>query len=245
MAKKERLDRVLIKKGIAKSRERAKALIMEGKILVGGVPVYKAGTLIDPSACIEIKGHDIPYVSRGGLKLEGALREFNLDVSGKIVIDVGASTGGFTDCLLKSGATRVYAVDVGYGQLDWSLRNDPRVVPIERTNIRYMDKSELPEKVDLATIDVSFISLLKVVPKVMEFLKEGGEIVALVKPQFEAGRKEVEKGGIIRNEKKRLQVLNKVIDGLKELGLEVKGVCTSPIKGQRGNVEYFVYLKMR
>ncbi|NOY64879.1 MAG: TlyA family RNA methyltransferase [Nitrospirae bacterium] len=245
MARKERLDRVLVKRGMAKSRERARALIMEGKVVVGGVPVYKAGTLIDPTASIEIKGQDIPYVSRGGLKLEAALREFHINVSGKVVMDVGASTGGFTDCLLKSGAMRVYAVDVGYGQLDWALRNDPRVVPVERTNIRYMDKNELPEKVDLATIDVSFISLLKVVPKVMEFLKEGGEILALVKPQFEAGRGEVEKGGIIRDEKKRLHILNKVVEGLKELGLEIKGTCTSPIKGQKGNVEYFVYLKMR
>lgn len=244
MAKKERLDRVLVKRHMAKSRERARALIMEGKVLVRGMPVYKAGTLIDPTAFIEIKGHDIPYVSRGGLKLEAALREFHIDVSGKIVMDVGASTGGFTDCLLKSGAMRVYAVDVGYGQLNWSLRNDPRVAPIERTNIRYLDRNKLPEKVDLATIDVSFISLLKVVPKVMEFLKEGGEILALVKPQFEAGRGEVEKGGIIRDEKKRLHILNKVVEGLKELGLEVKGICTSPIKGQKGNVEYFVDLKI-
>ncbi len=245
MAKKERLDKVLVAKGLVESRQRARALIMEGRVLVDDVPVVKPGTMVAPDASIRLKGCEIAYVSRGGLKLEGALREFNIDVTGRVAMDVGASTGGFTDCLLKHGAKRVYAVDVGYGQLHWSLRNDPRVVPIERTNIRYMKAESVPEKVDIVTIDVSFISLLKVVPGVLKFLKKGGEIVALVKPQFEVGKGRVDRGGIIRSEEKRLEALNNVINKLQELGLEVRGRCTSPIKGQKGNVEYFIYLKYR
>ncbi len=241
--KKERLDKVLVSRGFVKSRDRAKALIMEGKVLVNGATVTKAGTLIDTNSEIILKGEDIPYVSRGGLKLEGAIRHFRVDVEGKTAMDVGASTGGFTDCLLKHGAKRVYAVDVGYGQLAWSLRNDPRVIPIERTNIRHISDDAITELIDLVTVDVSFISLLKVIPHVLRFLKPGGEILALIKPQFEAGKSEVDKGGVIKDEIKRQRIVSSVVESLKEMGLEVLGVYESPVKGQKGNVEFFAYLK--
>ncbi len=240
---KLRLDKALVEKGLCKSRERARALIMEGKVLVNGHPVTKPGTFIKEEDSIELKADDIPYVSRGGLKLEGALKQFNISVAGKTCMDIGASTGGFTDCLLKHGAKRVYAVDVGYGQLDWSLRNDPRVVVIERTNIRHMERDRVPEEVDIITIDVSFISLTKVIPKALEFLKAGGEIIALVKPQFELTPQEVEKGGVIKTESKRLKAINKIKDYAESIGLLVLGITESPIKGSKGNIEYFIYLK--
>ncbi|NOX19978.1 MAG: TlyA family RNA methyltransferase [Nitrospirae bacterium] len=240
---KLRLDKALVEKGLCKSRERARALIMEGKVLVNGHPVTKPGSFVKEEDSIELKAEDIPYVSRGGLKLEGALKQFNISVAGKTCMDIGASTGGFTDCLLKHGAKRVYAVDVGYGQLDWSLRNDPRVVVIERTNIRHMERDRVPEEVDIITIDVSFISLTKVIPKALEFLKADGEIIALVKPQFELTPQEVEKGGVIKTESKRLKAINKIKDYAESIGLLVLGITESPIKGSRGNVEYFIYLK--
>jgi len=239
---KERLDKLLVRKGIVSSRERAKALILEGRILVNAAPVDKAGALIDEGAEIVLKGEDIPYVSRGGLKLEGALDHFNIRLDGLVVMDVGASTGGFTDCMLQRGARKVYAVDVGYGQLSWKLRNDPRVVVLERKNIRYLAGDLVPEKVDLVTIDVSFISLSKVVPKVLEFLKEGGGILALIKPQFEVGREEVDKGGVIRSEEKRRAVVRKLTGEFERMGLVPRGVFESPLKGQKGNVEYFIYM---
>ncbi len=239
---KERLDKLLIKKGLVSSRERAKALILEGRVLVNRSPVDKAGTLIDEGAEIVLRGEDLPYVSRGGLKLEAALEHFHIQLDGRVVMDVGASTGGFTDCMLQKGARKVYAVDVGYGQLSWKLRKDPRVVVLERTNIRYLTEEMLPEKVDFVTIDVSFISLLKVVPKILEFLKAGGGILALIKPQFEVGKGEVDKGGVIKSVEKRMNVVRKITEGLESLGLAMQGVFESPVKGQKGNIEYFIYM---
>jgi 23S rRNA (cytidine1920-2'-O)/16S rRNA (cytidine1409-2'-O)-methyltransferase len=243
---KVRLDKTLVDRGLAESRERARALVLGGKVLVGGLPATKAGAMVGPDSVIEVRGSDIPYVGRGGLKLEAALDNFGLDPSGLVAMDVGASTGGFTDCLLQRGASRVYAVDVGYGQFDWKLRNDSRVVLLERTNIRKLDPGNVPEPVDMAVIDVSFISLRLVVPKVREFLKKpGGLLVALVKPQFEAGRAEVGKGGIVRDEAARIRALEGVIQSVNECGLDVNGRMESPIKGQKGNIEYLIYAERR
>jgi 23S rRNA (cytidine1920-2'-O)/16S rRNA (cytidine1409-2'-O)-methyltransferase len=254
--KKIRLDRLLVEKGVTESREKARALILEGKVFVNETKVDKAGTLVNPDVSLKLL-QGIPYVSRGGLKLETALRNFNINVDGKIAMDVGASTGGFTDCLLQHGAKKVYAIDVGYGQLDWKLRNDPRVILLEKTNVRYLDRPAICQRstvngqrfedlinnnIDIATADVSFISLLKVIPGIIEFLKKGGEIVALVKPQFEVGRKCVGKGGVVKDEAKRLEAVDKIIKAAKGIGLEVKGVMKSPILGPKGNVEYFIYL---
>ncbi len=239
---KERLDILLVSRGMTNSRERAKALIMEGNVLVDGVPVTKAGSAVDQEARIELRG-DIPYVSRGGLKLEAALDHFGVELRGVIAMDVGSSTGGFTDCMLKRGAKKVYCIDVGYGQLSWSLRSDARVILFERTNIRYLEKERIPETVDFATIDVSFISLKKVIPKVMEFISERGEILALVKPQFEVGKNEVGKGGIVRDEGKRMATVTMVEEFATEMGLRSMGTFLSPVPGQKGNREYFLYLR--
>ncbi len=241
---KVRLDQLLYQKGITESREKARALILEGKVIVNGNKIEKPGTFVDENSEITLCGEILPYVSRGGLKLEAAIKEFNVDVKEKICLDVGASTGGFTDCLLQHGAKRVYAVDVGYGQLAWKLRTDPRVIPIEKTNIRYIPKEKLPEPVDIATIDVSFISLKLVVPKVLEFLKEGGEIIALIKPQFEVGKDEVEYRGIIKSPEKRAIVVEDMKKFFESTGLKVIGVIESPIKGQKGNIEYLIYAKL-
>jgi 23S rRNA (cytidine1920-2'-O)/16S rRNA (cytidine1409-2'-O)-methyltransferase len=240
---KARLDRVLCERGLAGSRERAKALILGGRVLVNRLPVTKAGSMVEEAADIVLKGSDIPYVSRGGLKLKAALDRFGIVLEGKAVMDVGASTGGFTDCMLKEGAGKVYAVDVGYGQFDWKLRNDPRVVLLERTNIRRLEKERVPEEVDFASVDVSFISLRLVLPRVREFLKPGGEAVALVKPQFEVGRGDVGKGGIIRDEARRLQAVEAVKAGAEDCGFRAVGAMESPVRGQKGNVEYLLYLK--
>lgn len=240
---KSRLDKIIVEKGIAPSRERARALIMEGKVVVDGVSVTKAGSMIDTESRIELKGEDMPYVSRGGIKLEAAIRHFDISMKDKIVMDVGSSTGGFTDCMLQHGAKRVYCIDVGYGQLAWKLRQDKRVVLLERTNIRYLDRERIPEDIDIATIDVSFISLLKVVPKVMEFLKKDGEIIALIKPQFEVGKGEVGRGGVVRDEVKRLKVVDRVMGSLEALGLKTIGILQSPISGQKGNIEYLIYMR--
>lgn len=242
---KDRIDKVLVDRGLVKSRERARALIMEGKVLVDGVPVTKSGAQVRPDASIVLKGDEIPYVGRGGLKLAGALDHFSLDPSGMTVMDIGCSTGGFTDCLLKKNAGKVYAIDVGYGQFDWSLRNDPRVVLLEKTNIRHLENDRIADPVDLAVIDVSFISLLKVLPKVIEFLGKEGAVLALVKPQFEVGRELVEKGGIIRDENKRLAAVEKVRQGAEDIGLRSVGSCESPVRGQKGNQEYFLYLRRK
>ncbi|MBZ0155974.1 MAG: TlyA family RNA methyltransferase [Alphaproteobacteria bacterium] len=242
---KERLDKILVDRGLVSSRERARALIMEGKVLVNGMPAAKAGSLVETHLPVEVKGEDIPYVSRGGLKLEAAIREFGIEMQGRIAMDVGSSTGGFTDCMLQNGAKRVYCIDVGYGQLAWKLRQDPRVVLLERVNIRHLEREKVPDTVDIATIDVSFISLSLVVPKVLEFLKENGEIVALIKPQFEVGKGEVGKGGVVRDEEKRLRAVEMVRQTLESLGLETVGVIPSPITGQKGNVEYLIYLRKK
>ncbi len=240
---KDRLDRAVVCRGIAQSRERARALIMEGKVFVDGKPVTKAGTLVRPDSTVELKGEDIPYVSRGGIKLEAAVERFAITLKDKVAMDVGSSTGGFTDYMLQQGAKKVYCIDVGYGQLAWKLRRDPRVVLFERTNIRYLEPERIPEAIDIATIDVSFISLQKVVPKVLEFLGTGGEIVALVKPQFEVGRGEVGKGGIVKDEAKRWEAVEAIKGACESLALETVGIVESPIAGQKGNKEFLIYFR--
>jgi 23S rRNA (cytidine1920-2'-O)/16S rRNA (cytidine1409-2'-O)-methyltransferase len=241
---KLRLDQLLYKKGITESREKARALILEGKVIVNGQKIEKPGTMVDENVEITICGQPLSYVSRGGLKLEAALKAFSIDVKDKIAMDVGASTGGFTDCLIQHGAKRVYAVDVGYGQLAWKLRTDPRVIPVERTNIRYMNKDSIPEDIDIVTVDVSFISLKLVIPKVIEFLKPEGEIIALIKPQFEVGRGDVEKGGIVKSAERRREAVEEIKKFFETIKLRVIGIIESPIKGQKGNIEYLIYAKV-
>lgn len=240
---KFRLDKILVDKSIVVSRERARALIMQGRIFVDGISVTKAGAMIDKESNIELKGEDIPYVSRGGLKLEAAIKHFAIPLKDKIAMDVGSSTGGFTDCMLQYGAKRVYCIDVGYGQFAWKLRHDPRIVLIEKTNIRYLEREKILDKIDIATIDVSFISLVKVVPRVLDFLKKNGEIVALIKPQFEISKGGVGKGGIVKDEAKRLKTVQYVRENLESFGLKTIGTIQSPISGQKGNVEYLIYLE--
>lgn len=242
--KKIRLDKLLFDKGLIESRERAKALILEGNVLVNGLVVDKAGAAVSSDAALTLKDK-MPYVSRGGLKLEHAITHFNIDVKDKTAMDAGASTGGFTDCLLQNAAMKVYAIDVGYGQFSWSLRNDNRVILIEKTNIRYLDRALIQDEIDIAVIDVSFISLLKVIPKIIEFLIPKGEIVALIKPQFEASREDIGKGGVIRSAEKRLEIVEKIKSESGDMGLDVIGVTESPIKGPKGNVEYLIYLKRK
>jgi 23S rRNA (cytidine1920-2'-O)/16S rRNA (cytidine1409-2'-O)-methyltransferase len=236
---KRRLDTLLVERGLVESRERAQSLILAGKVKVDGKMAHKPGKRVPIDAEITLE-EALPYVSRGGLKLEEALKRFRLDPSGLICADVGASTGGFTDCLFQHGAAKVYAIDVGYGQLAWKLRQDPRVVVLERTNIRYLQS--LPELIDLATIDVSFISLELVLPPVLNFLKPGGQIIALIKPQFEAGREQVGKGGVVKDPEVHGQVLHKVATMTQDLGLQVLGLIPSPLKGPAGNVEFFIHL---
>lgn len=238
---KARLDRLLVDRGLAESRERAQALILAGQVLVNGQKQEKAGAFVLKDADIRILGEVLPYVSRGGLKLEAALREFNINMSGKTALDVGASTGGFTDCLLQHGASKVYAVDVGYGQMAWKIRQDKRVVVIERTNIRDIDPSLIPEPVDIIVIDVSFISLEKVIPAIIKFFKPGGNLIALIKPQFEIGREQVGKGGIVRNEAARKSAVDRVANFIRSNGFEVKGLVQSPVTGQDGNVEFLIH----
>ena len=243
--KKYRLDLLLIEKGLAKSRQRAQALVMAGKVLVNERPVDKPGFFVSPEDRIELKGTDIPYVSRGGLKLEAALQALSLDVKGSICIDVGASTGGFTDCLLQHGAECVYAVDVGYGQLAWSLRQDPRVIVIERTNVRHMTDDAIPAPVDLVTIDVSFISLKIVVPAIIKFLKPDASILALIKPQFEVGKKQVGKGGVVKQPELHQQVIKELSKFFETMKLAPLSVYPSPLLGPKGNREFFMFLKQR
>ncbi|WP_297445080.1 TlyA family RNA methyltransferase [Desulfurobacterium sp.] len=241
--KKERLDRVLVDRGFVKSRERARAIIMAGKVLVNGNIVDKAGTKISVDAKIELKGKDIPYVSRGGLKLETALKAFNINPENWVCLDVGASTGGFTDCLLKHGAKKVYAVDVGKGQLDWKLRNDERVISIEQFNARYLTDKEVPEKVDLIVIDVSFISLTKILPVVKQFLKDDGRIVALIKPQFELSKKEVDRGrGVIKSPQLHRKAIDKIIAFSKKERLYPVNLVLSEPRGPKGNKEFLILL---
>jgi 23S rRNA (cytidine1920-2'-O)/16S rRNA (cytidine1409-2'-O)-methyltransferase len=240
--KKERLDKILLARGLARSRERSKALIMTGNVLVNHQPVDKPGTLVLPDAAIEIRGEDIPYVSRGGLKLEAAIQAFGIDAHDLDCIDIGASTGGFTDCLLQHGARKVYAVDVGYGQLAWKLRQDPRVVAIERTNIRHLPGNAIPSPVDLATIDVSFISLRIVVPTALKFLKTPATILALVKPQFEVGKGHVGKGGVVRNPEQHDTVIRELTEFFTNLNLICRDCIPSPVLGPKGNREFIMHL---
>jgi 23S rRNA (cytidine1920-2'-O)/16S rRNA (cytidine1409-2'-O)-methyltransferase len=242
IGKKERLDKLLVERGLVESRARAQALILEGRVLVNGQRFEKPGHAVSAEAKIELKGEDIPYVSRGGLKLEGALNSFCIDVDGLTALDAGASTGGFTDCLLQHGARRVYAVDVGYGQLAWKLRQDPRVVSMERTNIRYLDKSRIPEPIQIAVVDTSFISLDKVLPRVASLIEDQGVILALIKPQFEVGRGEVGKGGVVRDPKKQNAAVERITQLARDIGLKVLGVKESPLLGPKGNKEYFICL---
>ena len=241
--KKERIDKLLVEKGLVKSRERAKALIMAGKVKVNGQVVDKPGTSVPADSVIEVKEDDIPYVSRGGLKLETALKEFGVDVSDFVCLDVGASTGGFTDCLLQHGARKVYAVDVGRGQLDWKLRNDPRVVSIERFNAKYLSEKEVPEKVDLIVMDVSFISVTKLLPVVKQFLKPEGKLIVLIKPQFELTKREVDKGkGVIKDPQLHKKAINKVLEFARSIGLYPENLTLSKPRGPKGNKEFLVFL---
>lgn len=240
MANKKRLDLLLVEKGFFDSREKAKRSIMAGLVLVDNRPVDKPGTEVPLEAPIKIKGDAIPFVSRGGLKLDKALKVFPISLAGKTVLDIGASTGGFTDCALKNGAQRVHAVDVGYGQLAWSLRQDQRVVNHERTNIRYLN--DLSDPIDFVTIDVAFISLGLVLPKAYELSNPSAEVVALIKPQFEAGREKVGKKGVVRDPNIHREIIQKVITEARELGFVVKGLDYSPVKGPEGNIEYLLYL---
>lgn len=242
---KERLDVLLVSQGLAISREKAKAIIMSGNVLVNGQREDKAGTMIDVKAEITVKGGQLKYVSRGGLKLEKAMSHFDLTLEGRVCMDVGASTGGFTDCMLQNGAVKVYSVDVGHGQLDWKLRNDPRVVCMEKTNIRYVTPEQIEEPAAFVSIDVSFISLTKVLPPVRELMTEDGEIVCLIKPQFEAGREKVGKKGVVRDPKVHEEVIEKVIDFAATVGLESRELEFSPIKGPEGNIEYLLHLLKR
>ncbi|MEN6465314.1 MAG: TlyA family RNA methyltransferase [Syntrophaceae bacterium] len=239
-AGKVRLDTLLVDRGISPTRERAKALILSGSVVVGGETVSKAGAMLPPDVEISIRGEDNPYVSRGGLKLRGALAAFGIDVSGITAIDVGASTGGFTDCLLQAGAAKVYAVDVGYGQLAWKLRQDERVVNLERTNIRFFSGSGIKDRLGIAVIDASFISLRLVVPAVIRLLGPDALVLALIKPQFEAGRGEVGKKGVVRDPAVHARVIAEIESFFKSLSLDVKGVIESPLLGPEGNREFFI-----
>ncbi len=239
---KERLDVLLVKKGLAPSREKAKTMIMEGNVFVNNQREDKAGTNIPEDAVIEIKGNTLKYVSRGGLKLEKAMTHFGISLEDKICMDIGASTGGFTDCMLKNGAKKVYAVDVGYGQFAWKLRTDERVVCMEKTNIRYVTPEDIADVLDFASVDVSFISLAKVLPAAKELLRDEGEMVCLIKPQFEAGREKVGKKGVVRDPAVHREVIEKVITDARELGFSILHLEYSPIKGPEGNIEYLVHI---
>ncbi len=241
---KERLDKLLVDKGLAGSRERARALILAGKVVVDDHMLDKAGVRVDVEAVVRLKGEDIPYVSRGGLKLEKALQCFGVDVKGRVAIDVGASTGGFTDCLLQHGAAKVYAVDVGYGQLAWKLREDPRVTNLERCNIRTLQTGQLGERPALAVIDASFISLAKVLPSTLSLLSVDAELVALIKPQFEVGKGQVGKGGVVKDPLLHEQVVEEIRAMAVKLGCLVLDVIESPILGPKGNREFLIHLRM-
>lgn len=240
---KERLDVLLVNRNLAPSREKAKAVIMAGIVYVDGQKEDKAGTTFEDTVSIEVRGSALPYVSRGGLKLEKAMTHFGVALQGKICMDVGASTGGFTDCMLQNGAKKVFAIDVGRGQLDWKLRQDSRVVCMEKTNIRYVRPEDIGEPVDFSSIDVSFISLTKVLVPIREYLTEDGEIVALIKPQFEAGREKVGKKGVVREKSTHLEVIRMVTEYAREHGFDVLELEFSPIRGPEGNIEYLVHLK--
>jgi 23S rRNA (cytidine1920-2'-O)/16S rRNA (cytidine1409-2'-O)-methyltransferase len=240
---KERLDKLLVQRGLAHSRERSRALILAGKVIVDDHRVDKAGAQVLVDADLRLKGEDIPYVSRGGLKLEKALTEFSINVKDKIAIDVGASTGGFSDCLLQHGTKKVYAVDVGYGQLAWGLREDPRIVNLERCNIRHLQSKQLEEVPALAVIDASFISLAKVLPNTLRLLTPDAEVIALIKPQFEVGKGQVGKGGVVKNRQQHREVVEQICALARDLNCTVLGTTESPILGPKGNREFLIYLQ--
>lgn len=242
MAKK-RLDVLVTERGLAESRQKAQALIMAGQIFSGDRKLDKSGMAVDEALPLEVRGQTLRYVGRGGLKLEKAMEVFPIDLNGKITADIGASTGGFTDCMLQNGAAKVYSVDVGYGELAWKLRSDSRVVVLERTNARYLNREQIPDALDFASIDVSFISLRLIFPAVHDLLKEGGQVVSLIKPQFEAGRELVGKKGIVRDPKVHLMVLEQYLKHAREADFSVRGVTYSPITGQEGNIEYLGFLE--
>ncbi|PKM78623.1 MAG: TlyA family rRNA (cytidine-2'-O)-methyltransferase [Firmicutes bacterium HGW-Firmicutes-15] len=239
---KVRLDTLIHSQGLVSSREKAQAMIIAGEVWVNGNRIDKPGTKVDEKIEIHIQSRRIQYVSRGGFKLEGAIQDFNIDFQAKVVLDVGASTGGYTDCALQNGAAKIFAVDVGYGQLDWSLRNDPRVVVFERTNIRYFTPENLGELVDIITMDVSFISTTIIFPVLTHLLKEDGKVISLIKPQFEAGREKVGKKGVVKDPAVHREVLLRCIAAAGQSGLNCVGISYSPIKGPEGNIEYFIYL---
>lgn len=244
MGSKKRLDVLLHERGLAESRSKAQALIMAGKVLVNGQRVEKAGTAFPDTVEVQLKGQPIPYVSRGGLKLEKAIRLFGIDLNGAVAIDAGASTGGFTDCMLQHGASRVYAVDVGYGQLAWSLRTDERVICMERTNVRTLTRQQIPEALDFGSVDLSFISLKLVLPALRGLLKEDGKLLCLIKPQFEAGREKVGKKGVVRDAAVHLEVLETVLSFIQENGFFLQDLSFSPLRGPEGNIEYLAYLSV-
>ena len=239
---KERLDVLLVQLGLANSRELAKAYIMAGNVYVDGQKEDKAGTKVAVNANIEVKGSQMKYVSRGGYKLEKAINEFGVQLEGKICLDIGASTGGFTDCMLQNGASKVYAIDVGYGQFAWKLRNDERVVCLEKTNVRYVTHEQVPDEGDFASIDVSFISLTKVLPAVLGVLGANGQLVCLIKPQFEAGREKVGKKGVVRDINVHREVIEMIVNDVRAQNLGILALDFSPIKGPEGNIEYLIYL---
>lgn len=239
---KERLDVLLVQRGLAPSREKAKTMIMEGNVFVAGQREDKAGSAFDEKAEIEVRGNTLKYVSRGGLKLEKAMQNFGIGLENKICMDIGASTGGFTDCMLQNGAKKVYAVDVGYGQFAWKLRQDDRVVCMEKTNIRYVTPEDIEDVLDFASADVSFISLEKVLPAAKELLSPQGEMVCLIKPQFEAGREKVGKKGVVRDPEVHKEVIEKILAFAQEIGFRVRNLEFSPIKGPEGNIEYLVHI---
>lgn len=243
MTEKIRLDVYLTEKGLAPSREKAKALIMAGVVFVDNQKCDKAGTVVKETQTVEVRGGELKYVSRGGLKLEKAMQEFLVQLDGKVSMDIGASTGGFTDCMLQNGAKKVFSVDVGYGQLAWKLRCDERVVNMERTNIRHVTMEQIGEPLDFASVDVAFISLRLVLPVAYELLKDGGEVVALIKPQFEAGKEKVGKKGVVREQSTHVEVVRSIYGFCVEKGFGVLGLDFSPIKGPEGNIEYLIYLK--
>ncbi len=243
---KERLDVILVRQGYAPSREKAKALLMAGNVFVDNQREDKAGTLFDESKIkIEVKGRTLPYVSRGGLKLERAIGQFPITLQGKVCMDIGASTGGFTDCMLQNGAGKVYAIDVGHGQLDWKLRNDERVVCMEKTNFRYVTDEDIAEPIDFASVDVSFISLTKILIPARKLLQQGGEMVCLIKPQFEAGRDKVGKKGVVRDRNVHIEVVHRIVDYADMIGFSLRGLTYSPIKGPEGNIEYLMWIAKR
>ncbi len=242
MADKKRLDLAVFELGFADSRERAKALIMAGQVYLNGQKELKAGANVKPDDEIEVRGEKMPFVSRGGYKLDKAMKSFGITLDGKICMDVGASTGGFTDCMLMNGAAKVYSIDVGYGQLAWKLRSDERVVNLERTNFRYVTREQVPDEIDFSSVDVSFISLKLILPVLYTLLKADGEAVCLVKPQFEAGREKIGKKGVVRDKAIHLEVINNCISYARENGFSIKGLDFSPVKGPEGNIEYLLYI---